>query len=471
MHAEVSKNIEMRKGEDLLVAVGLIIVALVMRVYGLWESPFSGDEWYTMSGADQRYKSLVNPAYYALVAGTFKVFGVSEWSVRLPAVVLGVLAIPIFFLTWRSVIGRNAALIGALLIILSSWHLWYSQFGRFYSGVFLFGSLSYFLYYRAVQLDSIKYLALALLFNALAALFHLSAVLVAASFALYALFVVLRGRWIKRPDEGRVARLFLAICLVAAPLAAYLGWPVLAGWHSSAQAWGYGPIGLTLQIVKYVQLPVAACALFGIVLMLYTDVQKAAFLAIGIGLPACILVGISSIMAARPDYMFFAIPLAYAASGYACEQVRLALRDRRVGGHALTAIVVVSMLPELISHYTGKATLDIREVVAFVDNAYRPGDRILNNTGFSYYSRREIQLEPWFGNPYNDGKDWKAVLKPYAASAHRTWIILPIRRGPLAKGLETWLLSNARLVWRRYSKRFDYTFDGYQVFLVDEAPA
>lgn len=118
-----------------------------------------------------------------------------------------------------------------------------------------------------------------------------------------------------------------------------------------------------------------------------------------------------------------------------------------------------------------KATLDFREAVAFVDNAYRPGDRILDYPGYSYYSRREIQLEPWFGNPYNDGKDWKAVLKPYAASAHRTWIILPIRRGPLAKGLETWLLSNARLVWRRYAKRYDYTFDGYQVFLVDEAPA
>ena len=148
---------------DLAILTGLTLLALATRSYGIAEWDLVQDEVFTVTRAAERYTSLRNPAYYVLVMGSFKLFGVSEWAARLPAMLLGILSVPVFYVTCRSVLGRNVALIGALLIIFSSWHLWYSQFSRFYAGVFLFGLLSYFLYYKAIRLGNPGYLAWAML--------------------------------------------------------------------------------------------------------------------------------------------------------------------------------------------------------------------------------------------------------------------------------------------------------------------
>lgn len=72
---------------------------------------------------------------------------------------LGMLSVPVFSVTRRDFIGRNAALVGSLLIIFNAWHLWYSQYSRFYTGAILFGSLSYYLFYQALLRDDLRRLS------------------------------------------------------------------------------------------------------------------------------------------------------------------------------------------------------------------------------------------------------------------------------------------------------------------------
>ena len=107
---------------------------------------FEGDELFTILHADERSRRLLNPLYYGLTVLSFKLFGFSEWAARAPAAVLGAFAPPVLYLAFQSILGRMGGIILALITLLSAWHLDYSQFSRFYSGVFLFGGLAYLLF-------------------------------------------------------------------------------------------------------------------------------------------------------------------------------------------------------------------------------------------------------------------------------------------------------------------------------------
>ncbi len=453
---------------DFLVLTTLTVLALMTRGYGLGEWHLMGDEYYTFYYSAERYKSFINPAYYALVLGSFTLFGVSEWSARLPAMLLGVLCIPVFWITWRSVIGRNAALIGALFIVFSSWHLWHSQFSRFYTGVFLFGSLSYFLYYQAIRDDSLKYLVAALAAMVAGILFHATAVMVPASCGLFSLIALtIKG------SEGidyskRVMTVHLSLCAVIGLLALPFLWQISENWYETGQKWGYGPAKLALQIVKYVQIPIAGSAFLGLILLLRKDLIKGIFFASGIGLPVLALLIVSPFVSVRPDYMLYTMPLVFVLSAYLCEEISDKRSSNWLASYSLVIIVVVSLLPEMASHYTGKKSLDIREVVAVVEEAHRPGDRIFSlvpGANFKHYATRSYPIEPKYeGYPYDNDIPWEEVLQPYKDDRHRLWIILPIRRQSLAKNLENWLICNAALVWRKSEKRYDYTVKGYQVW-------
>ncbi len=139
----------------------------------------------------------------------------------------------------------------------------------------------------------------------------------------------------------------------------------------------------------------------------------------------------------------------------------------RFASHALTVIVIASLLPEMVSHYVGRKTLDVREVVTFIDNVYQPGDQILSFVKeFDYYAGSKYPMEPHFSLPHTKKGGWEQALKPYQDGKRRVWIILRAWRRPLAKDFEAWLLRNSSLVWRKYEKRYDYTVKGYEIFLV-----
>lgn len=459
-----------KRGSDLLILLVLTFLGLLTRGYGLADWDIIGDEYFTVHFAHERYKSLNNPAYYALVMGSFKLFGMSEWSARLPAMLLGLSAIPVFYLTWRNVIGRNAAIIGAAFIILSSWHLWLSQFSRFYTGVFLFASLSYYFYYQALRLASYRLLALAFAANAIGFLFHVTVAMVPLACGAFSLVVVAFRRRAEPGFSARIATIHLLVLGVAGLAALPLLWSVGSTWSGMGQMWGYGPAKTALVIAKFVQIPIAMTALLGAVMLLQKDVFKGTFFMLGIGLPIVAAVIGASVMAIRPHYVFYTVPLVIVMAAFLCEEVRAALARYRFAAHALTALLIAGLLPSFVSHYIGRASLDSREAVAFIESSYRPGDRIVSfSKQFRHYGDHKFYIEPKIGDQHFMHTGWQEALKPYEEGIGRVWIVLKAERKPLAKGLEHWLLRNARLVWRKFETRFDYEIRGMEIFLVDAA--
>ena len=234
-HQSTITNISL---QDVAIALALTLLAFITRIYGLGTWDIILDEYFTVTDAANRTMTLINPAYYWLVLGSFKLFGVTEWSVRFPSMVLGVISVPVFFITWRNILGRHAALIGSVLIIFSSWHLWHSQYARFYTGVFLFASLAYTFYYSAILSGRRSQLVLSLLCSGVAFLFHATAILVPASIAIFSIAILVYDHPSMRGYSRRIATLYLAVCVLGALAMIPRLWRLSEHWQSMDQILG-----------------------------------------------------------------------------------------------------------------------------------------------------------------------------------------------------------------------------------------
>ncbi len=112
------------------------------------------------------------PVFYLLVLPVFQVWGVSLVNARIISAFIGILTLPIFYLFARLAINRRTALIGALLLALSPWHIFWSQNARFYTILLLFYALAYVFFYLALETDRFVFTILAIGFLGAATLSH-----------------------------------------------------------------------------------------------------------------------------------------------------------------------------------------------------------------------------------------------------------------------------------------------------------
>jgi 4-amino-4-deoxy-L-arabinose transferase-like glycosyltransferase len=94
-------------------------------------------------------------------------FGLSEFSLRFPSLIFSVASIPCLFLLGKKIFNRRVGLYGALVMSLSSFHLWYAQEARPYSLSVLLSILSTYYLYRFIKEGKIKLGLVYVLFSVL----------------------------------------------------------------------------------------------------------------------------------------------------------------------------------------------------------------------------------------------------------------------------------------------------------------
>jgi 4-amino-4-deoxy-L-arabinose transferase-like glycosyltransferase len=173
----------------LLLAITLL--GAILRLYKLGEWSFWFDEIFTVNRAQIHYGTLdavisnIPPARnwlplsIILTAGVLDKLGVNEWSARLIPVLVGVISIPILYLPAKRLFGWRAAMVAALLLAVSPWHIYWSQNARYFTSLLLFYSLALFAIYIWLEKDQFIYL-----------LFFLVLLYLATSERIYALFIV-----------------------------------------------------------------------------------------------------------------------------------------------------------------------------------------------------------------------------------------------------------------------------------------
>ncbi|NIO22176.1 MAG: phospholipid carrier-dependent glycosyltransferase, partial [Candidatus Aenigmarchaeota archaeon] len=71
--------------------------------------------------------------YSYTAAAAAVLFGVNEMSLRLPSAVFGMIAVPVFYLLAKRLIGLIPAVVASSLLVFSSWHIDMSREARMYS--------------------------------------------------------------------------------------------------------------------------------------------------------------------------------------------------------------------------------------------------------------------------------------------------------------------------------------------------
>jgi len=132
----------------------LLLLSFVIRVIrisqGLWYDEIHTFARFVLLPWPKIFTTMIVPnnhiLYTFLAKLSITIFGVKEWSLRLPALIAGGLTPPVCYLLFRRRAGDISAFLAGLFMAVSFWMVWFSQDARGYSAVILFSVLSQVLY-------------------------------------------------------------------------------------------------------------------------------------------------------------------------------------------------------------------------------------------------------------------------------------------------------------------------------------
>ncbi len=155
-----------------LIVLFLVAFGFYLRIYDLGYQSLWIDESYSITAALGMIEHLIpympSGVVYSrgilntgLIALSMRLFGVSEFSARLPSVLFGTMTILLVYVFFRKVFGEKIALASAFLVTFSVVEIAWSRQARMYQQLQFFYILSLYLFYRYVHSKEIKFLALA----------------------------------------------------------------------------------------------------------------------------------------------------------------------------------------------------------------------------------------------------------------------------------------------------------------------
>jgi uncharacterized protein (TIGR03663 family) len=145
----------------------LVILAIVSRLYNLGQRVMSHDEslhtyfsWELYRGIGYKHDPMMHgPLQFHLLALTYFLFGVNDFTARLPHAIASILTVLALW-PWRRYLGRAGTLIAALLMVISPYMLYYGRYARNEAFVALFGVLMLYAILRYLETGRASYLYL-----------------------------------------------------------------------------------------------------------------------------------------------------------------------------------------------------------------------------------------------------------------------------------------------------------------------
>ena len=170
MEALGDMYMNMKNKINLLLLV-IILLAAIFRIYKIDQVPpslswdeaavgynawsvanFGKDEWgKTLPIYFKSFEDDKHPVHIYITSLFVKVLGPSDFSVRLPAVVFGVLNVLLIFLVGRVMFNKTVGLIAAFVLTLSPYAIHFSRFKHELNFTIFFFLLGLFLFYQAIK--------------------------------------------------------------------------------------------------------------------------------------------------------------------------------------------------------------------------------------------------------------------------------------------------------------------------------
>lgn len=225
----------------------LLLVAASLRYIGCFSFPYDGDETFSMQRSSEyaefwktgnfdlvKYVQ-VNPLF-AATSFLLPYFKTPEAAVRTLPLLAGIAFFPIFLWLIGKRFGMIVALSSLSILAFNPTHIFFSQYGRYYSVIFLFANLAIFCFLRSYETRSFKLFLTSMLFAILAFLEQPgTAMIFPAEVAFLSLILLWKWR-----DENKLyatgdyymARVWMTFALAFIPVAIY-SVVVLLGWKTT----------------------------------------------------------------------------------------------------------------------------------------------------------------------------------------------------------------------------------------------
>lgn len=175
--------------KKLVILLFIIILAIVLRIYGLEVRPLYGDEMNSLKWSSLNVKEYIvagalqgdeKPLYYILLhlVRSFST-GSEIIAMRYLSVIAGVLSVIMIFVLAKTLINQSVGFLSAFILAISPFHIYYSQEIRMYILQTLFEMISFYLFLnfftqeRKIKFNKIGYI----LASSVAIHFHITSIL------------------------------------------------------------------------------------------------------------------------------------------------------------------------------------------------------------------------------------------------------------------------------------------------------
>jgi len=330
---------------DLLILLGLTLIAAFLRLHRLGEWSFWVDEAHTFRDAtkdiDGFWASHVAryPLSYLMLRGLLGVLpSVSEGWLRLPFVFFGIAAIPGLAIVGRSLVGRRAALVAAALLAVSPWHIYWSQNCRSYAIVSFLSVLAMGAYYHAHRHRVLTMGLVSIGLVVVAGLCHPSAYPLFAAVLVFAGLARLLSTGSERADAARSRLERWLPWLVLGVFVALF--PLIAGglsYFARAKP-DFSLLHLVQTTTFFVRIPLILAAVGGFLWLLQRRERTALFLMCWAIVPLLVLA--AGLFKVTAQYAFYTLPAYCLLAGCAMRAYVPARHDRDPAARAWLSLVL-----------------------------------------------------------------------------------------------------------------------------------
>lgn len=424
-----------------IVLVGFIsLIAVGFRFYKLGEWSFWYDEMFTIRDLGGVFEAGLRGLKVSriLIGISVSYLGINEWSARLAPALVGILTIPAIYIPTRKIFGVPVALLGGLLLGVSTWHLYWSQNVRFYTTLLLFYSLALFLFYFGIEKDRPWYLVLSMVFLGLAVLERLFALFLVPVVILYLVAVKLLP--FEKP-AGLKLRNILLILLPGILVGPVVGWRFIqspALWLESFGWINNNPLWLFSGFAYYVGIPVLCLGFAGAIYLLLKKERIGLLLFLSAVIPITSIMFISMFQYAANRYAFVSLSSWIILASVAVISL---LRYTPKGGWILAAGIIAVMIVDAVGdnllyyRYQHGNRDDWKSAFEYIRKNKEPGDRVaVTNTLIGNYYLKEATFSIERQTP-----------EIFKNNPQRTWIVEDMNLGEKNPQLLAWIQKNADL--------------------------
>lgn len=436
-------------------------VAVLLRLHGLGSWPLEADEIFTYHRAFELDRLNARPFYFLIQRLVLEIFPHEELYMRLPAFVFGIAGVWATWVLGRRLFGATAGWIAVVLVAISPWHIYASQFARYWSLVYLISTLVYMLLPDAVDRDGRRTYLAVLALILVGALSHPTTVFPLVGFVLGLHLVRASGdvawRWPSRRAWITLWAPLAAVALLGLGALAVTGH--LGAFRNGESRGLIVTLRLAPAMAQWASPEIVAAAIAGGIGLFVTrpaDRRWAAMALLGAATGTGLLLLASFKTAVYSDYGLSILPLAFATIGGAVQRLGEAVggRTARVVVGACVFVLAAGVLPGTVSHASDGTRLDPRPAHAYIRAAM---DRGFHAPVYAQVLKLHRFYAPTI--PFAELPRKPERLERTLTQAGGLWLIGFYHKEGMVlvgDGIEDWIRAHCHSVLQTQRPRLDY---------------